>query len=150
MECSDEVKQDFILWLHVFEKSIFAMQVKIKTDIGRHVFQRLIDGHFYLADCAPLIGGGIDLEHPSEGRVGIGAAAVPELGLTAWDVVIEDYHLHLVFEDVHHILYRAGIVQCECKEHIVVRPDRLLHLALVQQFRQLQRHDGKEVIAKLF
>ena len=70
--------------------------------------------------------------------------------MTAWNVVIEDYHFHLVFEHIHHLLHRERGVQLESKKHVIVILDRLLHLALVQQFWQLQRHDGKEIIAKLF
>ena len=124
------------------------MQTEVEAYICRHVLQRVIDGHFYLADHATLIGGAVDLEHPSERGVGIGTAAVPELRMTAWNVVIEDYHFHLVFEHIHHFLYRERGVQLESKKHVIVILDRLLHLALVQQFWQLQRHDGKEIIDK--
>ena len=71
------------------------MQTEVEAYICRHVLQRVIDGHFYLADHATLICGAVDLEHPSERRVGIGTAAVSELRMTAWNVVIEDYHFHL-------------------------------------------------------
>ena len=77
---------------------VLAMQTEVEAYICRHVLQRVIDGHFYLADHATLICGAVDLEHPSERRVGIGTAAVSELRMTAWNVVIEDYHFHLVFD----------------------------------------------------
>ena len=51
------------------------MQTEVEAYICRHVLQRVIDGHFYLADHATLICGAVDLEHPSERRVGIGTAA---------------------------------------------------------------------------
>ena len=90
MSLSDEVEQDFLLGLHVFEESVLAVQTQVEAYICRHVLQRVIDGHFYLADHATLIGGAVYFEHPSEGRIGIGAAVVSELRLTAWNVVIED------------------------------------------------------------
>ena len=146
---SDEIKQHLVFRLLILEVAGACMEFEVKTNVSRHKLKRLIDGHCDAVNQTSLVCLGVYLEHPSEGRIAVGTATVSKGGVETRDVVIQEYHLHLIFEHIHYLFEWKRCSNGEDDERIVLVIYRLLHRVCVHKFRQLERHRRNKVVVKV-